>query len=134
MGDIDKCFETWKKFRKYVKGSQNASKLFDSYFDHDKGDSSSIQGGLSCTASDIQQGNIWSGDTANAASDKILELLQEQKNIERDIEAIQDQVRSYCDKKAEEWQRAVAEGERDLNTLEEVSLLHKKKKYMANGG
>ena len=78
MGDIDKCFETWKKFRKYVKGSQNASKLFDSYFDHDKGDSSSIQGGLSCTASDIQQGNIWSGDTANAASDKILELLQEQ--------------------------------------------------------
>ena len=134
MGDIDKCFETWKKFRKYVKGSQNAKKLFESYSHHDSGGDSTIQGGLSSAAASIQLGDIWFGDTANAASDKILELLQEQKSIENEIEAIQDQVRSYCDKKAEEWQRAVAEGERDLNTLEEVSLLHKKKKYMANGG
>ena len=134
MANVDQCFETWKKFRKYVKGSQNAGKLFDSYFDYDKGDSSSIQGGLSCTASDIQLGNIWSGDTANAACDKILELLQEQKNIENEIESIREQVRSFCDKKAKEWQYAVAEGERDLDTLEEISLLHKKKKYMKNGG
>ena len=130
--DYDRLMENWKQLYKWNSLYNNASDLFKDYISFDSEGKDSILNAMQDIISIIEDGNIWSGNAADAVTSKIQELMTEQRTVDRNLAAIREKMMDRCTQNSNKWQKIVIDGERNLDTLETAHLNSLKKKYQRN--
>ena len=130
--DYDRLMENWKQLYKWNSLYNNASDLFKDYISFDSEGKDSILNAMQDIISIIEDGNIWSGNAADAVTSKIQELMTEQRTVDRNLAAIREKMMDRCTQNSNKWQKIVIDGERNLDTLETAHLNSLKKKYQSN--